>query len=113
MINRRRKPFLALWYFLGLWLCLWGANASAQACADNKPVRLADLVRGVARRAVYRERAHCPELDALVLAVHQHEEHQHDDHAGRRERRHERAERRYDRERITVEGLDAVRRHGI
>jgi len=43
MINRRRKPFLALWYFLALWLCLWGSSASAQACGDDKPIRLADL----------------------------------------------------------------------
>ena len=43
MINRRRTPFLGLWCFLVLWLCLWGTNASAQVCQSDKPIRLADL----------------------------------------------------------------------
>ncbi|WP_372372424.1 glycine betaine ABC transporter substrate-binding protein [Alcaligenes faecalis] len=43
MRMHRNKPYLALWYFMGLWLCLWGASASAQVCADGKSVRLADL----------------------------------------------------------------------
>src|SRR5690606_31969973 len=43
MKNQIRKPFLALWYCLGLWLCLWGGHAYAQACQPDKPIRLADL----------------------------------------------------------------------
>ena len=43
MNSHRQRSHRFLGYWLALCLCFWWSGAQAQACADNKPIRLADL----------------------------------------------------------------------